>query len=45
MKDIRCLLGFHRWSRGRDDDGVKMIVCRRCGKQDHDPSTGMLPLA
>ena len=42
LRDIRCLIGLHKWVRGRDEEGAKMLVCRRCGKQDHEPNTGMI---
>lgn len=42
MKNIRCLLGFHKWTR-RDRDGMKLIACVRCGKEDDEP-TPMIPM-
>lgn len=32
MTNLRCLLGFHRWERRRNEDS-QYLACRRCGKE------------
>jgi hypothetical protein len=44
MKDIRWLIELHKWT-ARDEEGVKMLVCRRCGKQTTMLIREMIPLA
>lgn len=35
MKDLRCVLGFHRYAQHRIDDGSgTYLACRRCPKTD-----------
>ena len=35
MKDLRCVLGFHRYAPHRIEGGSgTYLACRRCGKAD-----------
>jgi hypothetical protein len=35
MKDLRCVLGFHRYGQHRIEGGSgTYLACRRCGKTD-----------
>jgi hypothetical protein len=36
MKDLRCLLGLHRWRDGLDEDGEHCFICIRCKKDSSE---------
>jgi hypothetical protein len=33
-RDMRCLVGWHKWVKRVNDSGQAYLVCRRCQKQD-----------
>jgi len=41
MKDLRCLVGFHRWQRRQVEDS-QYLVCARCGRERDTVSSGPL---
>lgn len=38
MKDIRCLIGWHRFER-RQVEGSQYVECRRCGLDRPPPGS------
>jgi hypothetical protein len=44
MKDLRCLVGSHRWLRSHVDGAPVGIVCQRCGKREDGPDNRRINL-
>jgi hypothetical protein len=40
MKDIRCILNWHRWQRRQSPEGDTWVACSRCGKEKHSAAVG-----
>lgn len=30
---LRCLIGWHKWTKRLADDGATSLVCLRCGRE------------
>ena len=37
---MRCRVGWHKWIKRFNDEGLRYLACSRCGKEDH----GTFPL-
>lgn len=46
MRSIRCLLGWHAWSREFTEDGQPFRTCVRCRRDEGDlPEDAKVPLS
>ncbi len=39
MTHLRCLLGMHSYHKATNDEGLRYLVCERCGKEDFPPDS------
>lgn len=41
MKDVRCVVGRHKWQRRQIEDS-RYLACTRCGRERNTVPTGPL---
>jgi Prophage protein (DUF1660) len=39
MKDVRCMLGMHRWAKRQVEDS-QYVLCTRCGRDRQTNAAG-----
>ena len=41
MRNLRCLVGWHKWQAMRGDGDLRYRQCRRCSKYRDYPGAGV----